>query len=158
MNARRIQNVIRIGFLLSIPALTLGSCGFNKTTLSNSSALNHDHNTQMDSQPLKSIVHANGLSYPPRLVFVIDDIGYTKRYKKELEKFRFNVTYSILPKLPYRSYFNEMSGRTGAEVILHLPLRAQSGQFPGPGLLTSKMTEGEILRVLDVFNFPYSSL
>ena len=85
----------------------------------------------------------------PKIVFVIDDIGYTATDQNELEDLGNQVTYAILPMLRYSEHFSRLRQRTGAEVILHLPLEAVSGTIPGPGLITGRM---EASHVLDVLN------
>lgn len=75
----------------------------------------------------------------PKIAFVIDDMGNTDHYQNLIKSLRDKVTYAVLPHLPYSGLFNELSKKTGAEVILHLPLEASDGTVPGPGLLTTRM-------------------
>ncbi|MBN1689372.1 MAG: divergent polysaccharide deacetylase family protein [Candidatus Omnitrophica bacterium] len=85
----------------------------------------------------------------PKIAFVIDDIGNTLSYQDELVKLGDKVTYAILPMLPYSRTFSRLSQKTGAEVILHLPLEAADGTIPGPGLITDRMPESQVLDVLN---------
>ncbi len=85
----------------------------------------------------------------PRLVFVIDDIGNTMAYRQNLEKLEDNVTYAILPKLSYSKYFSSLSLKTGAEVIVHLPLEALNNTYPGPGLIETDMSATQIRKILN---------
>jgi hypothetical protein len=78
--------------------------------------------------------------HKPKIVFVIDDIGHTLDHYKLLERLGNQVTYAILPLLPYSETFSEMSQRTGAEVLLHLPMEAEDGTIPGPGLMAERMS------------------
>jgi polysaccharide deacetylase 2 family uncharacterized protein YibQ len=93
----------------------------------------------------------------PRIVFVIDDIGNSSDWEKELDALDDDVTYAILPQLPYSRHFAEMGRRNGAEIIVHLPLEADDGRFPGPGVITTRMSKTAVLKVLerDLSTVPY---
>lgn len=80
----------------------------------------------------------------PKLVFVIDDMGHTTEHLSQLDQLGNKVTYAILPFLKHSHFFDEYSYQTGAEVILHLPMESVSGTIPGPGLITSAMTDGDV--------------
>ena len=84
----------------------------------------------------------------PKLVFVIDDMGYTVEHRELLIRLGDNVTYAILPVLSHSQYFSLLSLSTQAEVILHLPLETEDGTIPGPGLITSRMTTPHIQEML----------
>lgn len=88
------------------------------------------------------------LGSAPKLVFVIDDIGNTGSHVPEIEKLGRDVTYAILPLLAHTSFFDQLSLRTGAEVILHLPLDSYKGTIPGPGLITTAMPDDYVLEEL----------
>lgn len=85
----------------------------------------------------------------PKIVFVIDDIGYIDDFQNLLLPLGNKVTYSILPDLEFSRYFDSLSLKTGADVILHLPLQAQNGTDPGPGLIKSGMSDKEVLSIID---------
>ena len=85
----------------------------------------------------------------PKIVFVIDDIGNHDLYKNQLEALGNNVTYAILPLLPYSRYFAELSRKTHAEVILHLPLDTIQDKIPGRGLIVNTMSKQAVLEMLD---------
>ncbi len=84
----------------------------------------------------------------PKLTLVIDDIGYTMNDRELLRSLGHNVTYAILPLLPYSRFFGLLSGETKAEVILHQPLESEKGTIPGPGLITDRMPREQIIDVL----------
>ncbi len=81
----------------------------------------------------------------PKLVFVIDDVGNTTKNQNLLENLGGNVTYAVLPLLPYSGHFAALSKKTGAELILHLPIKPEGGINPGPGMLSPDMTKQEVL-------------
>ncbi|MBU9888808.1 MAG: divergent polysaccharide deacetylase family protein [Candidatus Omnitrophica bacterium] len=95
--------------------------------------------------------------YAPRVTFVIDDIGAHDKLKKQLAALGSDVTYAILPLLPYSRYFGQLSKTTGAEVILHLPLDTVQDMIPGRGLIVGTMSEKDILDMLarDLDSVPY---
>jgi hypothetical protein len=82
----------------------------------------------------------------PYLVFVIDDVGNTRKDQQLLTELSNNVTYAILPLLPYSEYFANLSKKTGAEVILHLPLESQKGDEKDPGKISPGMSRENILK------------
>lgn len=84
----------------------------------------------------------------PKIVFVIDDIGYHLDYERELKALGDDVTYAILPMLPYSVHYGNLAEETGAEVILHQPMETVDGTIPGRGLITRSMPAGQIESVL----------
>lgn len=93
----------------------------------------------------------------PILVFVIDDVGNTLTDRSLLAELGRNVTYAILPELPHSRDFAEMSRKTGAEVILHLPMEAINGPIDDPGKISPSMSKDDIMRTLkaDIACVPY---
>lgn len=85
-----------------------------------------------------------------KIAFVIDDMGYTRDYEKTLKKLGRNVTYAVLPLLPYSKHFGELSRKTGANAILHLPLEAIDDTIPGRGLIVHNMSSKEVLETLKI--------
>jgi polysaccharide deacetylase 2 family uncharacterized protein YibQ len=93
----------------------------------------------------------------PKIVIVIDDMGQTNHDQDILEALGDRVTYAILPHLPYSQHFSVLSQKTKAEVIVHMPLEANDGRFPGPGVITTQMTTNAVLKHLynNLENVPY---
>jgi len=84
----------------------------------------------------------------PKITIVIDDIGFHDKYKSQLAALGSKVTYAILPLLPCSRYFGQLSKKTHAEVILHLPLDTMTDVVPGPGLIVDTMSDGDIRELL----------
>jgi len=101
--------------------------------------------------PLKQLVlPRNDVTNKPRIVFVIDDLGYNKRQAEFLFSISHPLTLAILPQLPYSKYFSEEGKKYGFEIILHQPLEPESKiQDPGPGLIKTDMTVEQIQRILE---------
>lgn len=95
--------------------------------------------------------------HQPAIVFVIDDIGNSNEYESELIALGNHVTYAILPQLPYTRHFAELGRRNGAEIIVHLPMEADDGRFPGPGVLLTKMSRSTAQKIIerDLDSVPY---
>ncbi|MDD5226232.1 MAG: divergent polysaccharide deacetylase family protein [Candidatus Omnitrophica bacterium] len=102
--------------------------------------------TPIPKRPAKTFLQR--FTSHPKVAFVIDDIGYHLRDRDRLAALSNNVTYAILPLLPYSRYFGNLSRTTGAEVILHLPLDTTQNKIPGRGLIVDTMSEEDILSVL----------
>lgn len=85
----------------------------------------------------------------PRIAFVIDDIGHITDFLPLVYGLGDKITYAILPDLQHSKFFDKLSLKTGADVILHLPLEVKSGRYPGPGLVRNSMTEQEVIEMLD---------
>ncbi len=94
-----------------------------------------------------------GISFPfggsrPAVTFVLDDMGHTREHLPELERLGRDVTYAVLPLLKHSVFFAAHGRAQGAEVILHLPLESIKGTIPGPGLITSPMSDAQVLESL----------
>lgn len=93
----------------------------------------------------------------PKIVLVIDDIGYERKNEARLRNLGSKVTYAILPLIPYSQYYGNLSRTTHAEVILHLPLDSDRGKIPGRGLIVNEMSDPDVLDMLtrDLQSVPY---
>ena len=105
------------------------------------------HKAKVQAKPKAKAVQApRPVLKGPKIVFVIDDIGNTVKHQELLENLKNEVTYAVLPLLPYSRHFALLSNKTGAELILHLPIEPSGGINPGPGTLSPSMTKDEIVR------------
>ena len=86
---------------------------------------------------------------PPRIAFVIDDVGNSKHFADALFSFPKPITIAILPQLAYSKYFAEEGKKHGLETMLHLPLEPDDRIYkPGAGEIKTTMSENEIKEVL----------
>lgn len=101
--------------------------------------------TEMDSRPA-----------PPKIVVIIDDLGYTKRGMEEALSLPVHVVLAILPKTPFADKTIEQSARQKRTTILHAPMENERELPLGPGGLYAHMGEQEFKRVLrqDLDNVP----
>ena len=87
--------------------------------------------------------------WKPKIAFVIDDVGYNKRWNEILFSMDRPITIAILPELPYSRYFAEEGKNHHLETILHLPLEPDHGRNPGPGTIMVDMSLYEIRSILN---------
>ena len=85
-----------------------------------------------------------------RIVIIVDDLGGDKHSINELIKIPANLTFAVLPNLPYSKYNAEMVTKSGKELILHLPMepKLSSGydaQDAGEGALLVGQTKQEVM-------------
>ena len=86
----------------------------------------------------------------PRIAFVIDDIGYTRKHEDLLFSIEPPLTLAILPQLPYSDYFAKEGKKRGYEIVLHLPLEPEDqDDHPGLGTITTDMTEEHVKELLE---------
>ncbi|MBC8499356.1 MAG: divergent polysaccharide deacetylase family protein [Candidatus Atribacteria bacterium] len=98
------------------------------------------------------------LSFPPKVAFIIDDLGYETEVARKMIELEFPVALSILPFLQYSKFIAEEAKKYNQEVILHLPMEANdSSTNPGPGAIKLYMPEEEIRQTVRkcLLNFPY---
>ncbi|MFH0986244.1 MAG: divergent polysaccharide deacetylase family protein [Candidatus Omnitrophota bacterium] len=101
---------------------------------------------QAEHKPSQKVSHRHASR--PKIVFVIDDVGNHNRCDAQIKALGDKITYAILPLLPYSRYYGNLSQRTGAEVILHLPLDTMQDKVPGRGLIVDTMSPEDILDML----------
>ncbi len=76
------------------------------------------------SQPEKPVTaeKRETISARPKVVLIIDDLGFNKEYVDRLLRIGQPINMSVLPHLPYSKYSAEASHRKGMDVLLHLPM------------------------------------
>ncbi len=84
-----------------------------------------------------------------RLVVIIDDIGGSLEYAKNLARLDYPVIFSILPHMPATKAIVDFARKNDIETMLHLPMEPlgyPEGIDPGPGALFVNMDPDEIRR------------
>ncbi len=84
-----------------------------------------------------------------RLVLLIDDAGNNLQELRPFLEFPGKLTFAVLPQLPHSARAVELARAHGHDVILHLPMAADSGLYPGPGTISTELSKAEIRRILD---------
>lgn len=92
-----------------------------------------------------------------KIAFIIDDVGNTREYEDLFLALPREVTPAILPKLSHSEYFARLSHQRGHDVMLHLPMQAESNLNPGPGAIFTYMRVNEVLAILrdNLASVPY---
>ena len=80
------------------------------------------------------------------LYLVIDDAGYNMNDLERFLAFPHPITIAVLPHLRWSTAAALRTTRAGKEVILHLPMEANSGADPGPGAILVSHDEAQIRR------------
>lgn len=83
-----------------------------------------------------------------KTAIVIDDLGHNQRALPILYQIKRPMTLAILPHLAFSKKFSRELHEKGYEILLHLPMENLSGQDPGPGAVTTQMSEEEINQVI----------
>ena len=85
----------------------------------------------------------------PRMVIIIDDLGNNRRLGEAAINLPGNLTFSVLPGLPWSTHLAELAHATGREVMLHMPMD-NHGQFPlGPMGLKHDMAPTQWRSILE---------
>ena len=80
-------------------------------------------------------------SQPPRIAIIIDDLGYERLAGERAINLPGPIAYAILPETPRATYLAEAAHADGKEVLLHLPLQAQTDRdHVEPGSLLLNMS------------------
>ena len=95
----------------------------------------------------------------PAISIIIDDMGYRLKSGFRAVNLPGAITYSFLPHAPHVHQLSQIAHEKNKEVMLHLPMEADSGGKLGPGGLTECMTEKKFIKVLEssVDSIPYIS-
>ena len=95
----------------------------------------------------------------PAISIIIDDMGYRLNSGNRAINLPGALTYSFLPHSPHAVSLSKSAHQQNKEVMLHLPMEAESGKKLGPGGLTECMTEQKFIKVLEssIKSVPYAS-
>lgn len=104
-----------------------------------------------------SVVHADDINVTPptdlinqpAISIIIDDMGYRLSAGNRAINLPGALTYSFLPHSPYSATLSKFAYDQSKEIMLHLPMEAESGNKLGPGGLTEGMTEKQFSQVLE---------
>ncbi len=79
----------------------------------------------------------------PTISIIIDDLGYQYKAGQRAVKLNGAITYSFLPNAPYAHRLAEQAHQQQKEVMLHLPMEAETENHLGTGALMQCMSEKE---------------
>ncbi len=90
------------------------------------------------------------LAHRPRTAIIIDDLGNDLRTARVLVGIEPPLTFAIMPFRPFSKEVAELAKLFGREVLLHLPMEAESGEeFGAREVLRVEYSRKDILRELD---------
>jgi polysaccharide deacetylase 2 family uncharacterized protein YibQ len=94
----------------------------------------------------------------PLIAIIIDDLGNSRPEGERVVALPGPVTASFLPHTPFARRLAERADAAGKEVMLHLPMVADSGSSLGPGGLTEEQSREQFLEVLrlDLASVPHA--
>ncbi|GEM_PF-5665618 len=79
-------------------------------------------------------------SKKPLMAIIIDDMGQNPRLEKKFFDLKLPLTFAFLPYAPYTQKLAKEAHQYGYEVLVHLPLEAQSHRST-PGLIRLSLSE-----------------
>jgi uncharacterized protein len=85
-----------------------------------------------------------GSSGGARLALIVDDSGQWLDTERAFIALSVPLTMSVLPDVPYTGLIQHEAAAAGKGVMLHLPMETVSGLNPGPGKVTTEMTDAQI--------------
>jgi uncharacterized protein len=94
--------------------------------------------------PLPSATGRAAVSGAPRLALIVDDCGQWIDTERGFLALSIPLTVSVLPDVHYTSTIAAEAAGAGKGVMLHLPMETLSGLNPGPGKVTTEMTDAQI--------------
>lgn len=86
---------------------------------------------------------------PPRLVIIIDDLGYGLDAGRRATALPGKINLSILPDTPNGELLARLGLAEGKEILLHAPMSNVNGKPLGGGALTDAMSEAELRQTLE---------
>lgn len=90
--------------------------------------------------PAPSPSEGNG----PKLALIVDDCGQWVATERAFIALGVPLTLSVLPDVPYTATIAREASDAGKGVMLHLPMETVSGLNPGPGKVTTEMSDAQI--------------
>ncbi|MGC2650411.1 MAG: divergent polysaccharide deacetylase family protein, partial [Candidatus Cybelea sp.] len=86
-----------------------------------------------------------GNPHGARLALIVDDCGQWIATERGFVALEIPLTLSVLPDVPYTRVIAAEASDAGKGVMLHLPMETLSGLNPGPGKVTTAMSDAQIV-------------
>jgi uncharacterized protein len=84
-----------------------------------------------------------------RLALIVDDCGQWIDTERGFIALQIPLTLSVLPDVPYTGEIAREAAVAGKGVMLHLPMETVSGLNPGPGKITTAMSDPQITKQVE---------
>lgn len=88
---------------------------------------------------------ASPLAGAPKLAIIIDDCGQWLSIERGFLKLPVPITLAVLPYVHGTQEIATQAHRAGKGVMLHLPMQPISHLYPGPGEITTSMSDAQII-------------
>lgn len=85
----------------------------------------------------------------PKIALIVDDCGQWIDTERGFIALSIPLTMSVLPDVHYTSTIASEAAGAGKGVMLHLPMETLSGLNPGPGKVTTEMTDSQIAQQVE---------
>lgn len=105
--------------------------------------------TTATPSPLASATVRPAVEGAPRLALIVDDCGQWIDTERAFIALSIPLTVSVLPDVHYTSTIASEAASAGKGVMLHLPMETLSGLNPGPGKVTTEMTDSQITQQVE---------
>jgi polysaccharide deacetylase 2 family uncharacterized protein YibQ len=100
--------------------------------------------TATPTAPPTPIAGATTPGNGPKLALIIDDCGQWLDTERGFIALPVPLTLSVLPDVHYTGLIAREAAAAGKGVMLHLPMETVSGLYPGPGEVTTEMSDAAI--------------
>ena len=105
--------------------------------------------TTASPSPAASVTVRPAIAGAPRLALIVDDCGQWIDTERGFIALSIPLTVSVLPDVHYTSTIANEAASAGKGVMLHLPMETLSGLNPGPGKVTTEMTDSQITQQVE---------
>jgi polysaccharide deacetylase 2 family uncharacterized protein YibQ len=85
----------------------------------------------------------------PRLALIVDDCGQWLTTERGFIALPIPITLAVLPDVHGTATIAREAADAGKGVMLHLPMETISGLYPGPGEITTEMSDAQIAAQVD---------
>lgn len=100
--------------------------------------------TEAPSAPIATSPASPPASGGAKLALIVDDCGQWIDTERAFIALGIPLTLSVLPDVRYTGEIAREASEAGKGIMLHLPMETLSGLNPGPGKVTTEMSDTEI--------------
>ncbi len=109
---------------------------------------------ELTETPQASAVPSGAPSAPAgektgRIALIVDDCGQWIDTERAFIALQIPLTLSVLPDVAYTGVVAREASHAGKGVMLHLPMETVSGVNPGPGKITTEMSDPQITKQVE---------
>jgi polysaccharide deacetylase 2 family uncharacterized protein YibQ len=99
---------------------------------------------------LTHVLALHWLSRQPRAAIIIDDLGNDLRIARELGTLGAPLAFAVMPGRPFSKEVAELAALLGQEVLVHLPMEAESGgDYGADNVLRVEASRDAIVHAVD---------